>query len=255
MTDTKDTKENKVEETKVEETKTTEAASANTEKTSENKTESKDSSPKEAPKREFTKNRRQPRRGRGQRGPRSEFDQKILDIRRVTRVSKGGRKFTFSVAIVVGNRRGKIGIGTGKAGDTSFAIQKAVKDAEKNAVQIKMTKNNSIPHEVSAKYNSARVLIIPAKGRGVIAGSALRDIIELGGLKDINGKIISGSKNKLNIAKATMKAFAETDKTVKSDDKNLKEIRKETKRVFSNDRNERNSRRGGDNRGGNQRRR
>ncbi|NCS98786.1 30S ribosomal protein S5 [Candidatus Parcubacteria bacterium] len=221
MTDTKDTKENKVEETKVEEVKTTEAVS------DEKKT------PKESNKREFTKNRRQPRRGRGQRGPRSEFEQKILDIRRVTRVSKGGRKFTFSVSIVVGNKRGKIGIGTGKAGDTSFAIQKAVKDAEKNAIQIKMTKNSSIPHEVSAKYNSARVLIIPAKGRGVIAGSALRDIIELGGLKDINGKIISGSKNKLNIAKATMKAFAEIDKTVKEDDKSLKEIRKETKKVFS----------------------
>jgi|AntRauTorcE11897_2_1112592.scaffolds.fasta_scaffold26287_1 small subunit ribosomal protein S5 len=231
MTDTKDTKENKVEETKVEETKTTEAASTTDKKTDE-KTETK-TSPKEAPKREFTKNRRQPRRGRGQRGPRSEFEQKILDIRRVTRVSKGGRKFTFSVAIVVGNKKGKIGIGTGKAGDTSFAIQKAVKDAEKNAVQIKMTKNSSIPHEVSAKYNSARVLIIPAKGRGVIAGSALRDIIELGGLKDINGKIISGSKNKLNIAKATMKAFAEIDKTVKEGDKNLIVIRQETKKVFS----------------------
>jgi small subunit ribosomal protein S5 len=220
MTDQKETKENKVEETKVDETKSTEAS---TTKESDKKEE------KSAPKREFTKNRRQPRRGRGQRGPRSEFDQKILDIRRVTRVSKGGRKFSFSVSMAVGNKKGKIGIGTGKAGDTSFAIQKATKNAEKNAIQIKMTKNNSIPHQVEAKYNSARVLIIPAKGRGIIAGSALRDIIELAGLKDINGKIISGSKNKLNIAKAAMKAFSEIDKIVKDDDKNLKKI--ETKKV------------------------
>jgi len=222
MTDTKDTKE------KVENVKTEVAPDANTSVASDTKTEVKT----EAPKREFTKNRRQPRRERGgnNRGQRSEYEQKILDIRRVTRVSKGGRKFTFSVAIAVGNKRGKIGIGTGKAGDTSFAIQKAVKAAEKNAVQIKMTKDSSIPHEVSAKYNSAKVLIIPAKGRGIIAGSALRDIIELGGLKDINGKILSGSKNKLNISKAVMKAFASLDQTVKSGDKILKTIRTEVKK-------------------------
>ena len=230
MTDNKETKENKVEETKVEETKTTEVSATEKKDTDKNSGADK----KEAPKREFTKNRRQPRRGRGgNRGPRSEFDQKILDIRRVTRVSKGGRKFSFSVSMVVGNKKGKIGIGTGKAGDTSFAIQKAVKNAEKNTIQVKMTKNNSIPHEVSAKYNSARVLIIPAKGRGIIAGSALRDIIELAGLKDINGKIISGSKNKLNIAKATFKAFSEIDKTVKEDDKNLKKIETKSVRKFT----------------------
>jgi len=232
MTDIKDTKEN-IEEVKIEKTaevKTSTEASTDTK--TDSKTETKTGVKVEAPKREFTKNRRQPRRGRGgnNRGPRSEYEQKILDIRRVTRVSKGGRKFTFSVAIVVGNKRGKIGIGTGKAGDTSFAIQKAVKAAEKNAVQIKMTKDSSIPHEVSAKYNSAKVLIIPAKGRGIIAGSALRDIIELGGLKDINGKILSGSKNKLNISKAVMKAFKSLDETVKSDDKNLKPIRTEVKK-------------------------
>lgn len=170
-------------------------------------------------KREFKKNRRDSRHG-GR--TRSEFEQKILEIRRVTRVAAGGRRFNFSVAIAIGNKNGRIGVGTGKAGDTSFAIQKAVKDAEKNAIDVKMTKNNSIPHQVEAKYNSARVLIIPAKGRGVIAGSALRDLVELGGLGDINGKILSGSKNKLNIARATIKAFLEIGKIVKDDDKNLK---------------------------------
>lgn len=227
MTDKKETKENKVEETKVDEKK------------SANNTDTKTTGKKEAPKREFTKNRRQPRRGRGNRGPRSEFNQKILDIRRVTRVSKGGRKFSFSVSMAIGNKKGKIGIGTGKAGDTSFAIQKATKNAEKNTFQIKMTKNNSIPHQVEAKYNSARVLIIPAKGRGVIAGSALRDIIELGGLKDINGKIISGSKNKLNIAKAAIKAFSQIDELVKDDDKNLKKIDKKRVSKFNTGKNNR----------------
>jgi small subunit ribosomal protein S5 len=170
--------------------------------------------------REFKKNRRNPRNRRGGK-PRSEFDQKILDIRRVTRVSKGGRRFSFAVSIAVGNKKGKIGVGTGKAGDTSLAIEKAAKSAQKNAIEIKTTKSMSIPHDIKAKYNSARVLIIPAPGRGVIAGSALRDIIELGGLNDINGKIISGSKNKLNISRAAIKAFESLNNTVADDDKIL----------------------------------
>lgn len=182
---------------------------------------------KEAPKastdnrerRPFKKNKRTPRR---RERVRSEFDQKILDIRRVTRVSSGGRRFSFSVALVVGNRKGKIGVGTGKAGDTALAIEKAFKAAQKAAVKIRTTKTMSIPHEVEAKYNSARVIIMPAPGRGVIAGSALRDIIELGGLKDINGKIISGSKNKLNISKAVIKALVSLNKTVKEEIKEEK---------------------------------
>ncbi len=208
MTEEKKIKEEKKEEVKVEEKQQDVPNSA------PNSAPKNDS--KFQPRKEFKKNRRTSRRPNRKR---SEFDQKILDIRRVTRVASGGRRFSFSVAIAVGNHKGKIGVGTGKAGDTSFAIQKAVKNAEKNAVDIKMTKNNSIPHQVEAKFNSAKVIIMPAKGRGVIAGSALRDIIELGGLKDINGKIISGSKNKLNIAKATLKAFSEINETVTKVDK------------------------------------
>jgi small subunit ribosomal protein S5 len=156
------------------------------------------------PQRNFRKNKRRPkRRERVQ----SEFDQKMLNIRRVTRVSSGGRRFTFSVAMVIGNRKGKVGVGVGKAGDTSLAIDKAVKNAKKNMIEVKRTKDNSIAHDVKAKFNSAQVMIMPAKGRGLIAGSALRDIMELAGITDINSKIISGSKNKLNIAKATVKAL------------------------------------------------
>jgi len=152
----------------------------------------------------FRKNKRRPER---RERPRSEFEQKILSIRRVTRVAAGGGKVTFSVAIVVGDKKGKIGVGTGKAGDTSLAIDKAVRVAKKNAVKLNTTVDMSIPHEVSAKYCSGRVKIMPASGRGIIAGSAIRDIIILAGLKDINAKILSGSKNKLNIAQATIKAL------------------------------------------------
>jgi small subunit ribosomal protein S5 len=167
----------------------------------------------------FKKNKRFPKR---KQRVKSEFDQKILDIRRVTRVSAGGRRFSFSVGVVIGNRRGKIGVGTGKAGDTSLAIDKAVKNAQNNTIDVRITKTSSIPHETKAKFNSAVVMLMPAPGRGIIAGSALRDIIELGGFKDVNGKILSGSKNKLNIAKATIKALSAFEKTVAADDKNLK---------------------------------
>ena len=165
---------------------------------------SKDFSNSNRPQRTFKKNRRKNKRRERQR---SEFDQKILDIRRVTRVSAGGRRFSFAVSIAVGDRKGRIGVGTGKAGDTSLAIEKATRNAKKNLITVKLTENNSIPHEVNAKYCSAKVMLMPAKGRGVIAGSAIRDLIDLGGLNDINAKVISGSKNKLNIAQATVKAL------------------------------------------------
>ncbi len=139
---------------------------------------------------------------------RSEYDQKILNIRRVTRVASGGRRFSFSVALVLGNRKGSVGVGTGKAGDTSLAIDKATKNAKKNILKLTLTKTLSIPHEVRIKYSSARIMIMPAKGRGLIAGSAVRDVLELAGVHDVAGKIFSGSKNKLNIARATVEALS-----------------------------------------------
>ncbi len=153
----------------------------------------------------FQKNKR--RNTRTKQRVKQEFDQKILDIRRVTRVAAGGRRFTFSVSIVIGDKKGRVGIGIGKAGDTSMAIDKAIKNAKKNMVEIKRTKENSIAHDLKKKYNSAKIMMMPAKGRGVIAGSAVKDVIELAGLTDINTKILSGSKNKLNIARATVSAL------------------------------------------------
>jgi small subunit ribosomal protein S5 len=126
----------------------------------------------------------------------------------VTRVSSGGRRFSFSVALVAGNRKGKVGVGTGKAGDTSLAIDKAVKNAKKNMIDVVLNKHMSIAHEVSAKFNAAIVEIQPARGRGISAGSSVRDVIELAGIKDIGAKLRSGTKNKLNNARATIIALS-----------------------------------------------
>ncbi|MEK7088959.1 MAG: 30S ribosomal protein S5 [Patescibacteria group bacterium] len=141
--------------------------------------------------------------------PKPEFDQKILSIRRVTRVVAGGRRFSFSVALVAGDKKGSIGLGLGKAGDTSLAINKAVRNAKKNMVRLKLTKTMSIPHEVSAKFSSSYVMLMPNKGRGLVAGTVVRDIAKLSGMKDITGKILSSSKNKLNNAKAVMTALSQ----------------------------------------------
>lgn len=155
--------------------------------------------------------RRNPRRAR--RGTRrddrvrSEFDQKIISIRRVTRVMAGGRRFSFSVSIVIGNKKGKVGVGIGKASDTQLAIEKAVRNARKNLIEIPLNKYQHIPHDVSTKLASSEVMIMPAPGRGLVAGSSVRTVLELGGVKDVTAKIFSRSKNKLNNARAAVAAL------------------------------------------------
>lgn len=149
------------------------------------------------------------RSGGGFDRPKPEFDQKILAIRRVTRVVSGGRRMSFSVAMAIGNKKGSVGFGTGKANDTALAINKAQKEAKKNLIKIGMTKTSSIPHEVSAKCASSRVFIMPNRGKGMVAGSAIRDILILAGLKDVTAKIHSGSKNRLNNAQATIAALSQ----------------------------------------------
>ena len=157
--------------------------------------------------REFRKNSRKPAPRREAR-VKPEFDQKIISIRRVTRVVTGGRRFSFSVGIVIGDRKGRVGVGQGKAGDTPVAIDKAVRDARKNMIKVVTTKYGSIPHEVDAKYSSSRVLIMRAKGKGVLAGSSVRTVLEFAGLKEVSSKIFSRSKNKMNNAKAAIKALS-----------------------------------------------
>ncbi len=150
------------------------------------------------------------RRGGPRREPRAkpEFDQKMIDIRRVTRVSAGGRRFSFAVAVVIGDKKGKVGVGTGKGTDTSLAVEKAVRDAKNNLITVPLTKTGSIPHAVSSKYCSARVEMKPALGKGVVAGSSVRDVVVLAGITDINAKLRSGTKNKLNNAQAAIRALA-----------------------------------------------
>jgi small subunit ribosomal protein S5 len=155
--------------------------------------------------RDHKKNARRPAKKDAR--PRSEFDHKTVSIRRVTRVTSGGRRFSFSVTLVAGNHKGMVGVGQGKAGDTPLAIDKALRDAKKNMIQIATTKDMSIPHEVSAKYSSCRVLIMPAPGRGILAGSSVRTVLELAGISQVNAKILSGSKNRANIAKVALKAL------------------------------------------------
>ncbi|MBY0294228.1 30S ribosomal protein S5 [Patescibacteria group bacterium] len=137
----------------------------------------------------------------------SEFDQRMINIRRVARVVAGGRRFSFSVAIILGNKKGKVGVGLGKAGDTTLAIEKAVRDAKKNMITVNLTKDSSIAHEVSAKYCAARVSMMPAHGRGLVAGSSVRPVLELAGVTNTVAKIHSGSKNGLNNARAAVEAL------------------------------------------------
>ena len=164
---------------------------------------------------EESRPRRGARRGRGSersRGPRpprvrSEFDQKMITIRRVARVVAGGRRFSFSVALIIGNRKGKVGVGLGKAGDTTLAIDKAVRDAKKHMITLTLTKDNSIAHETSAKYCAARVTLMPAPRRGLVAGSSVRSVLELAGVSNVVAKVHSGSKNGLNNARAAVEAL------------------------------------------------
>lgn len=154
------------------------------------------------------RNQRRPRRG-GRREERSrpEYDQKIISIRRVTRVMAGGRRFSFSVAMVIGDKKGKVGVGIGKAGDTQLAIEKAVRDAKKHMIQVPMNADFHIPHDVDFKYASSDVKIMPAPGRGLVAGSSVRTVLELAGVKDVTAKLLSRTKNKLNNARAAVEAL------------------------------------------------
>ncbi|PIP55753.1 MAG: 30S ribosomal protein S5 [Candidatus Zambryskibacteria bacterium CG_4_9_14_3_um_filter_42_9] len=149
-------------------------------------------------------NRRSPRRDTR---AKPEFDQKIVSLRRVTRVMAGGRRFSFSVCLVAGNRKGSVGVGQGKASDTPLAIEKAFRDAKKNMITVNTTKNMSIPYDVEAKYASSRVKIMPARGKGILAGSSVRTVFELAGLREIGAKLLSRSKNSANNAYVAIKAL------------------------------------------------
>ena len=141
-----------------------------------------------------------------------EFEQKLLDLARVTRVVKGGRRFRFRATVVIGNRKGTVGVGVAKGSDVSQAIQKAFADAKKNAITISLN-GNTILHDVKNKIGSAKVLLKPAvEGRGIVAGGSVRSVVELVGIRDIVSKSL-GAKNKLNVARTTIGALEKIKKT------------------------------------------
>ena len=166
--------------------------------------------------------------GRGPRGDRrggrderrSEFDQKIIGIRRVTRVMAGGRRFSFSVSMVIGDKKGRVGVGLGKATDTALAIEKATRAAKKSMITLDLTEHKSIPHDVSAKYCASQVQIRPSKGRGLVAGSSIRTVLELAGVTDVTAKLLSRSKSPINNARAAMKALEAVSKPSKQNQNN-----------------------------------
>lgn len=152
---------------------------------------------------------RAPRAGSRARPPRErgEFEQVTVDVRRVARVMAGGRRFSFSLVIIIGDKKGRVGVGLGKGVDTALAIDKATRDAKKHLVTVLRTPSNSIQHKVIAKYASSEVEIIPSQGRGLVAGSAVRTVLDLAGVTDVVTKIHTRSKNKLTIARATVAAL------------------------------------------------
>ncbi|MCY4577092.1 MAG: 30S ribosomal protein S5 [Candidatus Kaiserbacteria bacterium] len=145
-------------------------------------------------------------KGRGGDRQKSEFETRVLSARRVSRVVAGGRRFSLSVAVAVGNRKGRVGIGTGKGIDMAAAMEKARNQAQKNMVEVQITNEKSIPSEAVGKYCASVVHIRPS--RGFVAGGAVRTIAELAGVERINAKIQSRSKCHLNNARATLKAFS-----------------------------------------------
>ena len=135
-----------------------------------------------------------------------DLQEKVVEVRRVTKVVKGGRNFRFAALVVVGDENGHVGIGSGKAMEVPDAIRKAVEDAKKNLIKVPMV-GTTIPHEVIGHFGAGRILIMPAQeGTGVIAGGAARDLLELAGLKDVRAKCL-GSRNPRNMVNATIEGL------------------------------------------------
>lgn len=135
------------------------------------------------------------------------LEERILKINRVSKVTKGGKTLNFRVIIVIGNQNGKVGVGIGKAKDVAFAIKKAKRHGQQNMIKINLTKYKSIPHNTSGNFGACQVLLKPSRdGSGVVAGGAVRTILEVAGIKNIIAKQL-GSNNILNNSRATMLAL------------------------------------------------
>ena len=145
---------------------------------------------------------------RGRREERSEFDQYILDLARVTRVTKGGKHLSFRACVIIGDRKGRVGYGVAKGKDVQFAVEKSARQAKKNLITVPIVKG-TIPHAVFSKFKAAQVLLKPAPvGSGIIAGGAVRVVLELAGVPNVSSKIMSRSKNKISLVKSTFEALS-----------------------------------------------
>ena len=153
-------------------------------------------------------------RGRGLPKEKSEFDSKVLDIARVTRVTKGGKRFSFRTTMAIGDGKGRVGVGVAQGFDVAQSMQKATSKARKNVLSVPI-KNGTIPHEIYFKYNSAVVLLKPAPaGSGVKAGGPVRVVAKLAGIENITSKLIRRTGNKINIARATIGALSKLKNSV-----------------------------------------
>ena len=136
-----------------------------------------------------------------------KYSEKIIQVKRVTKVVKGGKKMTFRAVVIIGDTKNKVGVGIGRADDVNLAIDKAILNGKKNLITIPLTLSYSVPHVVKARYGACSVMLRPAaEGTGVIAGGAMRTVLELGGVRNILAKQL-GSDNLLNNAKATVLAL------------------------------------------------
>ena len=168
---------------------------------------------------------RKPRRDRERE---KEFEERVVTINRVTKVVKGGRRFRFAALVVIGDKKGRVGFGTGKANEVPDAIKKAIEDAKKNVFNVAIVNGTTIPHEIVGKFGAGEILLRPAsEGTGVIAGGAVRDVLELAGFSDILSKCL-GSRTPVNMVSATINALQNLktiEETARLRDKKPEEIR------------------------------
>lgn len=148
------------------------------------------------------------RRPQPMRKEKDEFDSKLLALDRVVRVTAGGKQLRFRAVVVVGDKKSQVGVGVAKGVDVAQAVEKATRSAKKNLITVLITEEGTISHEVRAKFGAARVLLRPQRvGRGLVAGGTVREICTLSGIKNISSKILGGTRNKLNNARATILAL------------------------------------------------